>query len=176
MVLASIRKISGKKKLKKLKIKNASPVPFQKIASVGILYYMDDASNLKHLHKVLKNPFLEGKNVQIICWFKASKKKPHPQIDQVVFIDRTDFDTNYLPTSKKTRRFYEEDFDVLVDLTTEYHFPIHALAVMSNAKLKSGIDAKLNWHLQVKIRPTESKRNNTNYLFEQILQYLEKLF
>lgn len=176
MVLASIRKISGKKKLRKLKVKTASPVPFAKIKTVGIIFYIENDADLKNLSKIQKNAFLEGKEVQILCWLKATKKKPHPTMEGISFVDRPDFDTNFLPSSKKTRYFAEQDFDLLVDLTAEYRFPLHALAVMSNARLKTGMDHKLNWHLQLKIKPSEAKRNNPTYLLEQIINYLEKLF
>jgi hypothetical protein len=63
-----------------------------------------------------------------------------------------------------------------MDLSSQYHFPIHAMAVMSNAKLKVGIEHKLNWHLQVRIKLGEAKQNNPHYLLEQIIVYLEQLF
>ncbi len=176
MVLASIRKISGKKKLKKLKLKKASPVAFQKIKKVGIIYYALSEPDIKTLHKILKSPFFEDKEVYTICWLKTTKKKPHPQIEGITFVERSDFDTKFLPGSKKTRYFCEADLDLLIDLTTEYHFPMHAMAVMSNAKLKTGVNHKLNWHLQLKIKPSEAKSGNSLYLLDQILYYLEKLF
>lgn len=176
MVLASIRKMTGKKKLKKLQVKAANPVPYHQIKTVGLLYYLDDESNLKHLQKVIKHPFLSDKSVEIICWLKSTKKKPHPTIQGVVFVDKGDFDSNYLPSSKNTRYFCDSEFDILVDLTTEYHFPIHAMSVMSNARLKAGMDHKMNWQLQVRIKPIESKRKNTAYLFDQILEYTRQLF
>lgn len=176
MVLASIRKLSGKKKLKKLPFSAAKPVQYSHIQHIGLIYYLDDDSNLKHLQKVLKHPFMEGKTVDVICWLKATKKKPHPSITGVVFVDRNDFDSNYLPSSKNARYFCDHSFDVLFDLTTEYYFPMHALSVMSNAKLKTGLDHKMNWQLQLRIKPTEGKRQSTMYLFDQILIYIQQLF
>lgn len=176
MVLSSIRKLTGQKKLKKLQVKAASPVPFSKIKSVGILYYLEDDSNLKHLQKILKHPFLEGKRVEVVCWLKSTKKKPHPVVPGVVFVERNDFDSNYLPSSKNTRYFCDHDFDILIDLTTDYHFPIHAMSVMSNARLKTGIEHKMNWQLQVRIKLTEAKRKSTSYLLDQILAYTQQLF
>jgi hypothetical protein len=175
MVLASIRKISGKKKLQKIKSSKPKPVPFHQISTVGILYYLDDDSNLKHLKKILQQPFLQNKKVETICWLKSSKKKPHPQLEGVQFVERADFDTNFLPSAKTTRYFCEQEFDLLLDLTADYHFPIHAISVMSNAKMKTGRDHKLNWHLQLKIKLSESKRNQTLYLFDQIIFYLEQI-
>lgn len=176
MVLASIRKISGKKKLKNLKKKNASPVPFNKIKTVGIIYYLKDESELKNLIKIQKNSFFNNKDVQIICWLKTTKKKKHPHIEGIVFVDRTDFDVNFLSGSIKTSHFCDQKFDLLIDLTSAYYFPMHALAVMSNAKLKTGMDHKPNWHLHVKMKLGDSKNNSIFYLFDQILKYLEKLF
>lgn len=176
MVLASIRKISGKKKLKKLTVKNASPVPFNKIKTVGLMFYLESAEDLKNVQKIKKLEFLADKNISVVCWLKTSKKKPHPVIDGITFVERSDFDSNFLPSSKKARHFCDLDLDLLVDLTMDYHFPMHALAVMSDAKLKTGTDHKLNWHLQVRIKLSESKRNNTQYLFEQVIAYIEKLF
>lgn len=176
MVLASIRKISGKKKLKKLTIKHRSPVPFNKIKSVGLMFYLESEEDLKNVQKIKKLDFLADKDVSIICWLKTTKKKPHPMVEGITFIERGDFDSNFLPTSKKTRQFCDIDFDLLIDLTLEYHFPMHALAVMSNAKLKTGPDHQLNWHLQVRIKISEAKRNNAHYLFEQVICYIEKLF
>ncbi len=176
MVLASIRKISGKKKLKKLSVKTASPVPFNKIHSVGLMFYLETEEDLKNVAKIQKNEFLLKKEVQIICWLKTTKKKSHPVMEGITFVERIDFDSNFLPSSKKTRYFADQDFDLLIDLTSDYHFPMHAMAVMSNAKLKTGLANKLNWHLQVKIKPTEGKQNNSQYLFDQIINYLEKLF
>jgi hypothetical protein len=176
MVLASIRKISGKKKLKKLTVKHASPVPFNRIGSVGLMFYLDSEDDLKTVQKIGKSDFLQDKEVHTICWLRTSKKNPHPTIEGTTFVERIDFDSNFLPSSKKTRQFCDLDFDLLIDLTSDYHFPMHAIAVMSNAKLKSGIDHKFNWHLQVRLKPAESKRNNPPYLFEQIISYLERLF
>lgn len=176
MVLASIRKISGKKKLSKLKFNAPRPLPFNTIKSIGILYYLKDETELKQLLKIQKNSFLLEKNVQIICWLKTTKKKPHPKIEGIQFIDRADFDSNFLPSSKLTRYFCQQDFDLMLDLTSQYHFPIHAMAVMSNAKLKAGIEHKLNWHLQVRIKLSDPRKDNPNYLFEQVIIYLEKLF
>jgi hypothetical protein len=176
MVLASIRKISGKKKLQKLKVKSASPLPFAKITSIGIIYYLEDDKELKNLQKIQKALFLVDKKVEILCWLKSTNKKPHPLVEGIQFIDRGDFDSNFLPNSKKTRYFCDQDFDLLLDLTTNYHFPTHAMAVMSNAKLKSGMDHKLNWHLQVRIKLEESKKSHPTYLFDQIIIYLEQLF
>ena len=176
MVLASIRKISGKKKLKNLGAKTVAPVPFGKIKRIGILYYLDDEAGLKQLQKIQKHAFLEGKEVQVICWFRTTKKKPHPQAEGIVFVERSDFDTNYLPSSKKTRLFCEEDFDILLDLTTAYHFPIHALAVMSQAKLKTGMESRVNRHLQLRIKLPDAKSDNPIYLLDQVVAYLEKLF
>jgi len=176
MVLASIRKISGKKKLKKLKVKSPSPVPFSKIKTVGLMFYPETEDDLKQVEKIKKLDFLQDKDVSITCWLKTTKKKPHPNVEGITFVERVDFDSNFLPSSKKARHYCEQDFDLLMDLTTEYHFPMHAMAVMSNAKLKTGTDHKLNWHLQVKIKLSESKRNNSIYLFDQIVIYLERLF
>lgn len=176
MVLASIRKISGKKKLSKLKVNAPRPLPFNKIKSIGILYYLNDESELKQLLKIQKNSFLLGKDAKILCWLKSTKKKPHPQIEGIQFIDRADFDSNFLPSSKVARYFCQQDFDLIMDLSSQYHFPIHAMAVMSNAKLKAGIEHKLNWHLQVRIKLGEAKQNNPHYLLEQIIVYLEQLF
>jgi hypothetical protein len=176
MVLASIRKISGKKKLKKLSVKHADPVPYQQIKNIGILYYLESETELKGLIKILKSPLLEGKRVETICWLKTTKKKPHPVVEGISFVERADFDTNFLPSTKKSRYFCDQEFDLLLDLTHEYHFPIHAMSVMSNARLKTGMAGKLNWHLQVKIKPGETKNKNAHYLFEQIFMYLEKLF
>jgi len=176
MVLASIRKISGKKKLKTLDIKTASPVPFSKIKTIGILYYIDSPEEEKNIAKILKHEFLADKEVEILCWLKSSKKKPHPAVDKVTFVERVDFDTKFLPSSKKSRYFCDKEFDLLLDLTPDYHFPMHAAAVMSNAKLKTGVYDKHNWHLQVKIKLSEAKKHQPVYLMDQVAEYLEKLF
>ncbi len=175
MVLASIRKISGKKKLNKLTTAQPKQIPFNKIQSIGIVYYLDDISNLKHLKKLLELPYLSNKDVKVICWLKSSKKNPHPSIENVNFIERYDFDTKFLPSSKTTRYFCETNFDLLVDLSANYHFPLHAISVMSNAKMKAGRDYKLNWHLQLRIKLSEAKAQQSVYLFEQVIGYLEKL-
>lgn len=176
MVLASIRKISGKKKLKKIKISQPEQIPFKSIKTIGIIYYLDDISNLKHLKKLLQLSVLQDREVEVICWLKATKKTPHPQLEKVSFVERADFDTKFLPSSKTARYFCEKDFDLLIDLTTDYHFPMHAISVMSNAKMKTGRDHKLNWHLQLRIKLSEAKNKQTIYLFEQVISYLEKLF
>jgi len=175
MVLASIRKISGKKKLKKLQTPQPKQIPFKSIKTIGIIYYLDDITNLKHLQKLLQLPYLQNKQVQVICWFKSTKKIPQPTIENVSFVERVDFDTKFLPSSKTARYFCDTDFDLLIDLTSEYHFPMHAISVMSNAKMKAGRDYKLNWHLQLRIKLTEVKAKQSVYLFEQVMMYLEKI-
>src|SRR5262245_38567691 len=105
MVLASIRKISGKKKLKKIQLPIAAPVDFDQIKTVGLIYYIQEETELRNVVKLLKHPFLEKKEVEMICWMKSNKKNPHPQIDNVTFVERVDFDTKFLPSSKNTRYF-----------------------------------------------------------------------
>ena len=177
MVLASLRKISGKIKLERIKPKKSvKPVSFSKIESIGFLFYLNDPAHIRYIQKVQKHPFINGKNISILCWLKSSKKQPHPVVEGINFIDRPDFNVNFLPTSKAVKLFCDQPFDLLIDLTLEDHFPIHAIAVLSKANFKAGIFYKKNKHSHLKIMLDRNKKRNSTILFEQTLIYIEQLF
>jgi len=175
MVISSLRKISGKKKLKKHKSSRQVPVPFNKVRSVAILASAEDEKDIKEILKIKNHNFFIDKELIVVCWLKQTKKKPHPVHSGILFVDRPDFDTNYLPGTKRVRDFCTTSFDLLLDLNLQYKFPMHALSVMSESKFKAGLMEKMNWHLPLKIKFDDDKEKSRSNLFEQILTYLDRI-
>lgn len=171
-MIPSIRKYKSKKRLEKLP-KRSSSLNFEKIKSVGFLFYLDDISKLKEVIEIKESNFLKDKITEFICYYEPSKKTPMPTWEGITFIQKKDFNKDYEPVSKELNLFIEHEHDLLLDLTVEYHHRMHAVSVLSNAKFKAGMFNKKRQHIHFNIKLEET---TPIILYDELIQYLGKLF
>ena len=75
----------------------------------------------------------------------------------------------YIPSVPAVEQFLKKEFDVLFDLSTGFHFPIHYLVSLSTAQYKVGrFTTQTDFDLMIDI----SKDNNLAFFTEQVIHYL----
>ena len=89
------------------------------------------------------------------------------------FFSRKDLNLYFLPQTSFINDFIEKPFDILIDLSTNYNFPLHYICSLSKAKYKIGRQQPLytNFDLMIDI----SKENNVEALIENIKYYVPVL-
>lgn len=143
--------------------------------NVGVLLYIDKQEQLNELDKIVHHSFFNDRQVKFLTWFKPTKKTTYPELNNVVFVDNSDFEKG-LPQSSTVRQFCEEQFDLLMDLCLRPWTPFHNLAIRSNAILKTGMSDKPSEGYHFCIKPVRKTPNSPRALLENMQVYLERIF
>lgn len=142
--------------------------------NICILYDGLLTKDFKHVNKFRQ--YLQSFNVSTyLLGYVDAEKIPEELIllgNSDVFT-RKDVDIFYRPRKALRMFFYEQRFDIILDLTNHNHFPIHYLITSSPSSFKVGRYAKEpnDYDLMIKAE----KDRSLEYLIAQIEHYVSNL-
>lgn len=141
--------------------------------TVGLLYYLPDEDTYKQVEELIKLLSDNNLKVRVAC-FTENKIQPHyfiPKLSQDILIPK---DISWLGKPEKAfvADFIAEEFDILIDLSLEEHFPLLYLAAMSKAAMKIGrFDESHQQFYDMMIHTTAV--SSLREFADQILHYLQ---
>jgi len=108
-------------------------------ANIGIIYNATDLASFEVIKDLSK--YLSGRNINLsILGYVHSKEL----VDHYLYRKGFDFfyksnlNWYFRPSSPVTDKFIQETFDILIDLSLEYYYPIQYITALSSAKFKAG--------------------------------------
>lgn len=149
--------------------------PFKEVKRVGIIYPYTNEVDL-NLIKKYTNYLKEYKKEVMTFGYIPGKQIPPqfiPKLSFDYFCDQSISITNK-PKPAALANFSEYQYDVLIDASVVTCFPVKAIVVQSNAKLKIGA-AHLDYSDQLDFQININKEKKLRYLLQQIDHYLHLL-
>ena len=142
--LKKIRISIGKRKLEKARKsirRNKKLINLKDAESIGIIYKLHDAENYEEIRQFVKKLKAENKNVKTLGYINA-KNTPQYWLPSVGFdyITKKSLDFFYIPKTNSAKKFTNEEFDILINLTVEDCLPIDYITGVSIAHFKVGIN------------------------------------
>ena len=156
-------------------IRERKPHSLDSAQYLALLYYLPDEDTYKKVEEFIKK--LNDLNIKVkVACYTDLKITPHyfiPKLLQDIFTEK---DVNWYlqPVKPFVKDFLEQEFDLLIDLSTSEHFPLLYLAAKSKAALKIGhFDESLQEYYDLMI--DVSKDASLEFLIEQVMHYLTKI-
>ena len=113
--------------------------------SFGILYEAVDQESFETINNFVEVLKRAGKYVQVLGYVPAKRFEQ----DYFLKLDfhlykYSDVNWSYIPSKQCVTDFIQRDYDVLIDLSLNEHFPLQYVAALSRAKFKIGKDSVQN--------------------------------
>lgn len=146
---------------------------FSSAKSAGIIFHCrneEDFQRVKEFRKYLN----EYKIKVSVVGFINDKQIPDHYLLRTGFnfFCYKNLSWSYKPETQFLNDFIGRSFDMLFDLSLEYHFPIHYIVSLTNADYKIGrLSNETDYDLMIDI----TKNNDTGYLIEQVKIYLNMI-
>ena len=162
-----------KKKLKSVKRKK-SVHSFNSAQNAGIIFNVNHLDNFEAIDQFMK--YLSGKNLQVFALVYIHGKKIPDELtakQKINFFTKKDINFYYKPKSKLVNNFIEKEFDILIDLSNENHFPLTLVNNLSKASFKVGQDnlTGRDYDLMFSLK----KNQGIDFYIEQIKHYLSQI-
>jgi hypothetical protein len=145
---------------------------FSEIKSIGIIYDATDRNAYQSVVQYIRLLKEERKHVATFGFINSKDKSQFltPKLSDNYF-SRFDINLLQLPKKEEIKSFIDEEFDLLIDLSTTTHLPLHYIFALSCARFKvSGNLAYQQEHGDLTI--DISKQNTVEYLIIQLKHYL----
>jgi len=172
-----VRILIGQYRLKKKLItltREKAITNFDSAKSVGILFNTTVHSDFEQIKSLLSFLYESKTKVFPLVYIDANKTPDFYLLSKGLnIISHKDLNYFFIPQHHTVEDFLALPFDILIDLSTSYSFPLHYIAKLSKAKYKIGrlIDDKMCYDLMI-----DTQSNNTvKYLIEQITHYTNAL-
>ena len=141
---------------------------------VGVLCSPQDELSTEYLKEFLN--YLSRKNIQYYVFgYFDGKKIPENFLywKGMDFITRNDIDFLFIPKNPIVDKFIREPFDMLINCSIDYYFPLEYISQLSQASCRVGImhDDKSNYDLMIDIQ----KNRNLEYFLKNLEKYLSNL-
>jgi len=169
-----IRKKAGRfvlrKKQKRLRRKR-KVCNFKYAKSAGIIFHCDNSQMFEAVHNFVKQCTDQGKEVYAIGYV-PEKKVPDNYLlrKSLRFFSLEDLNWYKKPTPSFVEDFINTQFDLLIDLSMSYSFPVEYIRALSIARFKTGKQFEENDHLDMSIVIKENR--DIDYLVQHIVHYL----
>jgi len=131
--------------------------------NIGIIYNATEYISFEIVRDLIKK--LSSKSISISALGYVDSKK---LIDNYLyrkgfdFFCKNDLNWYYKPVSTQTEQFINEPFDILINLSLDYQFPIHYISSASKAAFKTGrfslTDNSLDFMIDIE-KEKETMRN-----------------
>jgi len=139
--------------------------------TAGILFSNPDEQSFEAIKEFAI--LLKSKNISVTALgYIPGKKIPDKFLlhSNINFFSNNDLNWYYIPKNVSLNKFMNNKFDLLFDLSTNIHFPLHFVSVLSNASFKIGLETKENSDYDLMFNIEKNK--SVNFLIEQIKHYL----
>ncbi len=142
--LKKIRISIGKRKLekaRKITRRNKKLINLKDAETIGIIYKLNDGESYEEIRQFVKKLKSENKNVKTLGYINA-KKTPQYWLPAVGFdyITKKSLDFFYIPKTNSAKKFINEEFDILMNLTLKDCLPTDYITGVSVAHFKVGIN------------------------------------
>jgi hypothetical protein len=173
--IANIRERAGKIILKRessrLK-RDRRIVNMDEATKIGVVYYLPDEPTYRKISDYVKSLQEAGKVVKAIGYVESKRLTGQflPKLSYD-FIYPSGLSWNYRPTSAAARDFIDNEYDILLDLSTEDYLPMMFMTGLSKARFKAGMESQLrSSYLDLMIKLGE--KDGLDELIRQIDHYL----
>ena len=175
-IKASIANLLLKRELKSLhRLRKPHKFNFAEIKTIGILF---DATNIEEFELVKRYiVYLREYNKRVkAIGFYTTRTVPSKIYSKLEFdfISRKELTITGKPTGIVIKNFIEEEYDLLIDLNIQNHFPLKYIATLSKAIFKVGKYEKGNtetYDMMINIKGSRTIK----YLLSQIDTYIMML-
>ena len=139
----SIQSLIGNYLLKKEMSKQHRQVVVSNLGTankVGIIYYAEDEGTYKVVKEFVKSLREEGiRKIRAIGYVDKKEVPEHfPVKLEFDYFSKKDMNWYQKPSGVVVDNFLQEDFDILIDLSVDDHYPLKYLLARSKAKFKVG--------------------------------------
>lgn len=178
MINGILKKIADKYIFKELAVeRQVQAINLRKAKTLGLLFCANEKTDYLEVRKLINDIESNNKQAQVYAlgWYKGNKVPEHvKQGEKLKLFNKKDYNLLFRP--KKAARnvfaFVERDYDMLIDLTQNEHYPIRkVLALSHKVKFKVGsyqLENEPYYDFMVKFR---SAKDYT----QQLVHYLSLL-
>lgn len=154
--------------------RNKSLFNFETSQHIGVVFKTDTQSDFELVKRFLHYLSEQNNKVVALCFVDLKKVPDYYLLRKGFnFFSRKDLNIYFVPKTPFINDFIEKQFDILIDLSTDYNFPLHYISTLSKAKYKIGRQQKhyTSFDMVIDI----SKNNNVEFLIEHIKHYVPVL-
>lgn len=177
-LITNIRTYFGKRSLhaeSKKFTRVKKPVNLKNAVSIGIVYQLGSEEEYNRVSLFTKKLQEQGKKVQVIGLYNYNRIPVFyiPKLSYDLLLPK-DIDIFYRPSNQFVTRFINEEFDMLIDLSSPDKFTLHYIAILSRAHFKLGRmidDRPLPYDLMINTGPNIDSQE----LIDQIIHYTGNL-
>jgi hypothetical protein len=131
--------------------------------TIGILYDATEYVSFEIVRDLVKNLTSSSVTISVLGYVNSNKLIDHYLYRKGFdFFSKNDLNWYYKPVSELTEKFINEPFDILIDLSLSFQFPIHYISSLSVAKFKAGRFSKENTSLDFMIDMEKEKETMHN--------------
>jgi hypothetical protein len=151
------------------------PVNLKNAVSIGIIYLLNSEEEYNRVSHFTRKLQEQGKKVQVIGLYHYNRVPVFyiPKLSYDLLLPK-DIDLFYRPATQFVNRFINEEFDMLIDLSSPDNFTLQYISVLSRAHFKLGrmIDNRpLPYDLMIDTGPEVDSQE----LINQIVHYTSNL-
>lgn len=176
--LKKIRIYLGKRSLRNEITKtsrNKQPVNLSNAGSIGIIYLLSSEEEYNRVSLFTKSLQDQGKKVHVIGLYHYNRVPVFyiPKLSYDLLLPK-DVDIFFKPSAPFVRQFINEEFDMLIDLSSPDNFTLNYIASLSKAHFKIGRkidDRPLPYDLMI----DTSEEISSQELINQIVHYTSNL-
>lgn len=139
--------------------------------NIGILFSSDNEFDWQENKQFID--YLIAKNIKVTILAYVINKKLvdyYNRLSMVNYFSDKDLQLCFIPKPDFIKDFIDSKFDILIDLSLTYSFPINYIIALSKSSFKVGIKNNLNSHYDLMIDLGNFK--NKNLYFEELKHYL----
>jgi len=141
---------------------------------IGVLCSPQDELSTEYLKEFLQ--YLSKKGIQhYVFGYFDDKKIPDNFLywKRMDFITRNDINFFFIPKNPVVEKFINEPFDMLINCSIDYYFPMEYISQLSQASCKVGImhNDKQNYDLMIDIQ----KNRSLKFFLNNLEKYLSNL-
>ncbi len=107
--------------------------------SIGIIFDATEYISFEIVRDLVKQLSVNSVSISVLGYVDSKKLIDHYLYRKGFdFFCRNDLNWYYKPVSSQTEQFINEPFDILINLSLDYLFPIHYISSSSKASFKTG--------------------------------------
>lgn len=151
--------------LNKLKGQVREPVicNIQHALHIGIIYNATEYVSFEIIRNLVKELTRDSRKVTVLGYVDSKKLIDHYLYRKGFdFFSRNELNWYSRPVSSVVEQFIKEPFDMLVNLSLAYYYPIHYITALSSATFKAGIYSPEEEHLDFMIDIEKEKQTMKN--------------
>jgi len=122
--------------------------------NIGIIYNATEYISFEIVRDLVKQLSNNSVSISVLGYVDSKKLIDHYLYRKGFdFFCKNDLNWYYKPVSSQTEHFINEPFDILINLSLDYQFPIHYISSASKASFKTGrysmTDASLDFMIDI---------------------------